>query len=127
MSESSSSTQSSSSNSSTSRRRRNRSRSHSRNTSRSEPSSKRVRTSTSESRNRKDGDQDEFRKYLHKLDKKLDDLETNIADSSRESLSKQKNKKSSSKILNKVKISRREVCRNSIHSIKTFATKSKTP
>ena len=68
------------------RRRRNRSRSHSRNTSRSEPSSKRVRTSTSESRNRKDGDQNEFRRYLHKLDKKLENLETNIADSSRESL-----------------------------------------
>ena len=88
MSESSSSTQSSSSNSSTSRRRRNRSRSRSRNTSRSEPSSKRVRPSTSESRNRIDGDQDEFRRYLHKLDKKLDDLKTNIADSSRESLSR---------------------------------------
>ena len=79
---------SSSSDSNTPRRRRNRSRSHSRSTSRSEPSSKRVRTSPSESRNRKDEDQHEFRRYLRKLDKKLDNLEANIADSSRESLSR---------------------------------------
>ena len=90
---------SSSSNDNISERRRNCRRSHKRSTSRSEPRSKRIQTCRSESQNREDEDQDEFTKYRCKLNKKQDNLKTNIADSSRESISRAENKKSSSKIL----------------------------
>ena len=119
--------QSNSSNSSTSRRRRNRSRSHSRNTSRSEPSSKRVRTSTSESRNHKDGDQDAFRRYLHKLDKKLDNLETSIADSSRESLSRAEKQEKQLKNIKEGKDFKRRGVQKRYTFNQDIRTKSKMP